>query len=38
MMDAADNLDRLKRYIGGETTVTFASSLGFSSTTIEDID
>ncbi|KAF0911402.1 hypothetical protein E2562_008284 [Oryza meyeriana var. granulata] len=38
MMDAADDLDRLKRYIGGETTATFASSLGFSSTTFEDID
>ncbi|RCV11725.1 hypothetical protein SETIT_2G209400v2 [Setaria italica] len=38
MMDAADDLDRLKRYLGGDTTVTFASSLGFSSTTFEDID
>ncbi|XP_062194343.1 putative leucine-rich repeat receptor-like serine/threonine-protein kinase At2g24130 [Phragmites australis] len=38
MMDAADDLDRLKRYIGGDTTATFASSLGFSSTTFEDID
>lgn len=38
MMDAADDLDRLKRYLGGDTTATFASSLGFSSTTFEDID
>ncbi|ONM21876.1 Putative leucine-rich repeat receptor-like serine/threonine-protein kinase [Zea mays] len=40
MMDAADDLDRLKRYLGGDTTATFASSLGFSSTTleVEDID
>jgi Leucine-rich repeat (LRR) protein/serine/threonine protein kinase len=38
MMDAADDLDRLKRYIGGETTATCASSLGFSSMTVEDID
>ncbi|CAD6219217.1 unnamed protein product [Miscanthus lutarioriparius] len=38
MMDAADDLDRLKRYLGGDTTATFASSLGFSSTTLEDID
>ncbi|PUZ70756.1 hypothetical protein GQ55_2G259800 [Panicum hallii var. hallii] len=37
MMDAADDLDRLKRYLGGDTTATFASSLGFSSTTFEDI-
>nr|CAB3457089.1 unnamed protein product [Digitaria exilis] len=36
MMDAADDLDRLKRYLGGDTTATFASSLGFSSTTFED--
>ncbi|XP_062200042.1 putative leucine-rich repeat receptor-like serine/threonine-protein kinase At2g24130 [Phragmites australis] len=38
MMDAADDLERLKRYIGGDTTATFASSVGFSSTTFEDID
>ncbi|CAN6195984.1 unnamed protein product [Urochloa humidicola] len=38
MMDAADDLDRLKRYLGGDTTATFASSLGFSSTTFEDIE
>lgn len=38
MIDAADDLDRLKRYLGGDTTVTFASSLGFSSTIVEDID
>lgn len=33
MMDAADDLDRLKRYLAGDTTVTFASSLGMSSST-----
>ncbi|KAM0824699.1 hypothetical protein ACQ4PT_070022 [Festuca glaucescens] len=38
MIDAAGDLDRLKRYLGGDTTATFASSLGFSSMTIEDID
>ncbi|KAL5206295.1 hypothetical protein ABZP36_034504 [Zizania latifolia] len=37
MMDAADDLDRLKRYIGGDTTAT-VSSLGFSSTTFDDIE
>ncbi|XVF01424.1 hypothetical protein REPUB_Repub04eG0087900 [Reevesia pubescens] len=31
MLDAADDLDRLKRYLSGDTTVTFASSLGISS-------
>uniref|UniRef100_A0A6N2K9H6 non-specific serine/threonine protein kinase n=1 Tax=Salix viminalis TaxID=40686 RepID=A0A6N2K9H6_SALVM len=31
MLDAADDLDRLKRYLGGDTTATFASSLGISS-------
>ncbi|WOG99315.1 hypothetical protein DCAR_0518663 [Daucus carota subsp. sativus] len=36
MLDAADDLDRLKRYLGGETTATFASSLGMSSSTIGD--
>jgi hypothetical protein len=38
MIDAAGDLDRLKRYLGGDTTATFESSLGFSSMTIEDID
>ncbi|TVU09571.1 hypothetical protein EJB05_43055, partial [Eragrostis curvula] len=37
MLDAADDLDRLKRYMGGETTATFASSIGFSSVSFEDI-
>lgn len=36
MLDAADDLDRLKRYLGGETTATFASSLGISSSTVGD--
>ncbi|XP_050381432.1 putative leucine-rich repeat receptor-like serine/threonine-protein kinase At2g24130 [Argentina anserina] len=36
MVDAADDLDRLKRYLGGDTTATFASSLGISSTALED--
>ncbi|KAJ8504226.1 hypothetical protein OPV22_005112 [Ensete ventricosum] len=31
MMDAADDLDRLKRSLAGDTTATFASSLGLSS-------
>lgn len=34
MLDAADDLDRLKRYLGGDTTATFASSLGISSSTL----
>lgn len=34
MLDAADDLDRLKRYLNGDTTATFASSLGISSSTI----
>ncbi|WOK94042.1 hypothetical protein Cni_G02744 [Canna indica] len=33
MMDAADDLDRLKRYISGDTTATIASSFGMSSST-----
>ncbi|PKU72041.1 Putative leucine-rich repeat receptor-like serine/threonine-protein kinase [Dendrobium catenatum] len=37
MLDAADDLDRLKRYLSGDTTATFASSLGMSSTVAEDI-
>lgn len=36
MLDAADDLDRLKRYLGGETTATFASSPGISSSTVGD--
>ncbi|BFG24861.1 hypothetical protein CerSpe_111350 [Prunus speciosa] len=36
MLDAADDLDRLKRYLCGDTTATFASSLGISSSTLED--
>ncbi|KAJ0785323.1 putative protein kinase RLK-Pelle-LRR-XII-1 family [Helianthus annuus] len=36
MLDAADDLDRLKRYLSGDTTATFASSLGISSSTISD--
>ncbi|KAJ6414589.1 hypothetical protein OIU84_003566 [Salix udensis] len=36
MLDAADDLDRLKRYLGGDTTATFASSLGISSSTLSD--
>ncbi|KAL6137845.1 hypothetical protein ACLB2K_063134 [Fragaria x ananassa] len=36
MVDAADDLDRLKRYLGGDTTATFASSLGISSSTLDD--
>lgn len=34
MLEAADDLDRLKRYLTGDTTATFASSLGISSSTI----
>ncbi|CAI9113846.1 OLC1v1014531C1 [Oldenlandia corymbosa var. corymbosa] len=34
MLDAADDLDRLKKYLNGDTTATFASSLGISSSTI----
>ncbi|KAK1289544.1 putative leucine-rich repeat receptor-like serine/threonine-protein kinase [Acorus calamus] len=33
MIDAADDLDRLKRYLGGDMTATFTSSLGISSST-----
>lgn len=36
MLDAADDLDRLKRYLFGDTTATFASSLGVSSSTLDD--
>lgn len=34
MLDAADDLNRLKRYLNGDTAATFASSLGISSSTI----
>nr|GEU32376.1 putative leucine-rich repeat receptor-like serine/threonine-protein kinase At2g24130 [Tanacetum cinerariifolium] len=34
MLDVAGDLDRLKRYLAGDTTATFASSLGISSSTI----
>ncbi|XWS19169.1 hypothetical protein CRYUN_Cryun32bG0108900 [Craigia yunnanensis] len=36
MLDAADDLDRLKRYLCGDTTVTYFSSLGISSSTLSD--
>ncbi|KAG2729503.1 hypothetical protein I3760_01G253200 [Carya illinoinensis] len=36
MLDAADDLDRLKRYLTGDTTATFTSSLGISSSTLGD--
>ncbi|KAM7254288.1 hypothetical protein ACFE04_031970 [Oxalis oulophora] len=36
MLDAADDLDRLKRYLNGDTTATFNSSLGISSSTLDD--
>ena len=34
MLDVAGDLDRLKRYLTSDTTATFASSLGISSSTI----
>ncbi|KAM0939173.1 putative protein kinase RLK-Pelle-LRR-XII-1 family [Dioscorea sansibarensis] len=34
MIDAADDLERLKRYLGGDTTATLSSSYGMSSSTI----
>ncbi|XP_019158506.1 PREDICTED: putative leucine-rich repeat receptor-like serine/threonine-protein kinase At2g24130 [Ipomoea nil] len=34
MLDAADDLNRLKRYLTGDTTATFASSLGISCSTL----
>ncbi|MQM03551.1 hypothetical protein Taro_036340 [Colocasia esculenta] len=34
MVDIADDLDRLKLYLGGDTTTTFTSSLGLSSSTV----
>ncbi|KAH7564954.1 hypothetical protein JRO89_XS09G0090100 [Xanthoceras sorbifolium] len=36
MLDCADDLDRLKRYLSGDTTATFASSLGISSSTLDN--
>ncbi|PIM98188.1 Serine/threonine protein kinase [Handroanthus impetiginosus] len=36
MLDCADDLDRLKRYLSGDTTATYASSLGISSSTLSD--
>ncbi|MQM13820.1 hypothetical protein Taro_046743 [Colocasia esculenta] len=36
MLDAADDLDRLKRYLLGDTTATFVSSFGISSSTFGD--
>ncbi|XP_073118375.1 uncharacterized protein [Elaeis guineensis] len=33
MLDAADDLGRLKRYLSGDTTASFATSLGMSSST-----
>ncbi|OVA06558.1 Protein kinase domain [Macleaya cordata] len=34
MIDAADDLDRLKRYLCGDTTMTFTSSIGISFSTV----
>ncbi|XP_073146423.1 uncharacterized protein [Henckelia pumila] len=36
MLDCADDLDRLKSYMNGDTTATFASSLGITSSTYSD--
>lgn len=36
MLDCADDLDRLKRYLSGDTTATFSSSLGIPSSTFSD--
>ncbi|KAJ8755230.1 hypothetical protein K2173_019028 [Erythroxylum novogranatense] len=36
MLDVADDLNRLKKYLNGDATATFASSLGISSSTMED--
>ncbi|KAL2479014.1 putative leucine-rich repeat receptor-like serine/threonine-protein kinase [Forsythia ovata] len=36
MLDCADDLDRLKRYLLGDTTATLATSLGISSSTFSD--
>lgn len=37
MLAAADDLDRLKRYLAGDTTATFASSMGMSSSTVGEV-
>ncbi|XP_068652682.1 putative leucine-rich repeat receptor-like serine/threonine-protein kinase At2g24130 [Aristolochia californica] len=34
MLDVADDLDRLKKYLAGDASATFASSLGISSSTV----
>lgn len=36
MLDCTEDLDRLKRYLSGDTTATFASSLGISSSAFSD--
>ncbi|XP_057545309.1 putative leucine-rich repeat receptor-like serine/threonine-protein kinase At2g24130 [Amaranthus tricolor] len=36
MVDAAEDLDRLKRYMNGDNTTTFASSLGISSSFFDE--
>ncbi|XP_073018041.1 uncharacterized protein [Primulina eburnea] len=36
MLDCADDLDRLKSYLNGDTTATFASSLAITSSTQSD--
>ncbi|CAI9754158.1 unnamed protein product [Fraxinus pennsylvanica] len=36
MLDCADDLDRLKRYLSGDTTATLATSPGISSSTFSD--
>ncbi|XP_012856188.1 PREDICTED: putative leucine-rich repeat receptor-like serine/threonine-protein kinase At2g24130 [Erythranthe guttata] len=36
MLDCADDLDRLKKYLSGDATATFSSSLGISSSTFSD--
>ncbi|KAF8389249.1 hypothetical protein HHK36_025942 [Tetracentron sinense] len=38
MLDAADDLDRLKRYLDGDTSATFSSSLGILSSTLDEED
>ncbi|XP_073018036.1 uncharacterized protein [Primulina eburnea] len=36
MLDCADDLDRLKNYLNGDTTATFSSSLGITSSSYSD--
>ncbi|PKU73037.1 Putative leucine-rich repeat receptor-like serine/threonine-protein kinase [Dendrobium catenatum] len=36
LIDVADDLERLKRYLGGDSTATFTSSHGISSSTIAE--